>query len=138
MLWRGFTKRCPRCGSGHLFGRWLDMKTHCPQCGYRFEREEGFFLGAYVINLAVSELVVVVVVVILIVQEARGRAGSLVPWIVASAGIQVVLPFFFYPFSKTIWSALDLAMRPLDPHEEAEAILRREGAPPPARERRHP
>jgi len=114
------------------------MKTHCPQCGYRFEREEGFFLGAYVINLAVSELAVVVVVVILIVQEARGRAGSLVPWIVVSAGIQVILPFFFYPFSKTIWSALDLAMRPLDPHEEAEAILRREGAPPPARESRHP
>ena len=114
------------------------MKTHCPQCGYRFEREEGFFLGAYVINLAVSELVVVVVVVILIVQEARGRAGSLVPWIAVSAGIQVVLPFFFYPFSKTIWSALDLAMRPLDPHEEAEAILHREDAPPPARGRRHP
>jgi len=104
VLWRGLTKRCPRCG-------------------FRFEREEGFFLGAYVINLAVSELAVVAVVAALIVQEARGRVGSLLPWIAVSAGIQILLPLVFYPYSKTTWSALDLVMRPLDPHEEAEAVI---------------
>src|SRR5206468_2765022 len=72
MLWRGVTKRCPRCGSGHLFSRWFDLAPDCPRCGYRFEREEGFFLGAYVINLAISELAVVAVVVALIVKEAHG------------------------------------------------------------------
>jgi uncharacterized protein (DUF983 family) len=136
VLLRGLTKRCPRCGGGHLFRRWLDLKPHCPRCGHRFEREEGFFLGAYVINLAVSEMAVVVVVVLLIVQEARGRVGSLLPWIGVSAGIQIILPLLFYPFSKTIWSALDLVMRPLDPHEEPEAILQREDDAHPAEERR--
>jgi uncharacterized protein (DUF983 family) len=125
-LWRGATKRCPRCGGGRLFRRWLEMKASCPRCGFGFEREEGFFLGAYVINLAVSELAVVAVVVTLIVQEARGHAGSLVPWIVVGLAIQLLLPVLFYPFAKTIWSAIDLVMRPLDPHEEAEAVLRQQ------------
>jgi uncharacterized protein (DUF983 family) len=126
LLWRGLTKRCPRCGAGHLFRRWFDMKPNCPRCGYRFEREEGFFLGAYVINLAISEIWVVAVVVALIVQEARGRVGSLVPWLVVGGALQLLLPLLFYPFSKTIWAAIDLMMRPLDPHEEAEAVLLRE------------
>jgi hypothetical protein len=81
-------------------------------------------------------MAVVVVVVLLIVQEARGRVGSLLPRIGVSADIQIVLPLLFYPFSKTIWSALDLVMRPLDPHEEAEAILQREDDAHPAEERR--
>jgi len=28
-----------------------------------------------------------------------------------------------YPFAKTTWAAIDLATRPLDPVEEAEAAL---------------
>jgi uncharacterized protein (DUF983 family) len=127
MLWRGITKRCPRCGSRHLFSRWFDLAPDCPRCGYRFEREEGFFLGAYVINLAISELAVVAVVVALIVKEANGGQVDLVPWISWAIGLQLVLPILAYPFSKTIWAAFDLIMRPLDPAEEAESILLREG-----------
>jgi uncharacterized protein (DUF983 family) len=126
VLWHGFTKRCPRCGAGHLFNGWFDLKPYCPRCSYKFEREEGFFLGAYVINLGVSELGVVAVVVALIVREAQGRAGSLVPWLIVAGALQIVLPVLFYPFSKTIWAAFDLIMRPLEPYEEAEAVLRKE------------
>jgi hypothetical protein len=32
-----------------------------------------------------------------------------------------VVPIVFYPFSYTIWAAVDLAMRPLDPAEQADA-----------------
>src|SRR5438046_2737182 len=55
MLWRGVTRRCPRCGAGHLFSRWFRMADRCPRCGHRFQREEGFQLGAYVINFGVTE-----------------------------------------------------------------------------------
>ena len=105
------------------------MLDRCPGCGYRFEREEGFFLGAYVINLTISEIGVGAVLVPLIIQLAQGRTVSLVPWLAVGAAVQLVLPFLFYPFSRTIWAAFDLMMRPLDPYEEAEAILRRQGAP---------
>jgi len=39
MLWWGFTKRCPRCGSGHLFHGWFNIVDQCPRCGLHFDRE---------------------------------------------------------------------------------------------------
>jgi len=38
---------------------------------------------------------------------------SLVPVLVAGVIISVVLPVLFFPFSRTIWMAIDLAMRPV-------------------------
>jgi len=112
LLVRGVAKRCPWCGAGRLFVRWFDMKPNCPRCGYRFEREEGFFLGAYVINLALTEVMVGAVFIALIVREAQGWHGSLVPWLLVVGAVQVALPFVSYPFSKTIWAAFDLIMHP--------------------------
>jgi hypothetical protein len=37
--------------------------------------------------------------------------------IVATA---VVVPLAFYPVSKTLWSAIDLAMRPLEPEDDVD------------------
>jgi hypothetical protein len=37
--------------------------------------------------------------------------------IVATA---VVVPLAFYPVSKTLWSAIDLAMRPLEPDDDVD------------------
>ncbi len=33
----------------------------------------------------------------------------------------IIVPILFYPSAQAIWSAIDFAMRPLDPVEEAEA-----------------
>src|SRR5216110_568518 len=38
--------RCPRCLRGKLFRGLMDMWERCPQCGFVFEREEGYFTGA--------------------------------------------------------------------------------------------
>jgi hypothetical protein len=35
------------------------------------------------------------------------------------------MPLFFYPFSRTLWVAVELIMRPLEPHEQAEADAHR-------------
>ena len=37
--------------------------------------------------------------------------------IVAAIAVAGLLPLAFYPFSKTIWLAIDLMMRPLEPEE---------------------
>ncbi|MGH9188845.1 MAG: DUF983 domain-containing protein [Acidimicrobiales bacterium] len=118
MLWRGLRRRCPLCGSGGLFTGWFRMRERCPGCGYRFEREEGFFLGAYVVNLAVTEgLLLAVGVVPLIVLLARdpdaGVAGVVAGGLVAA----LLAPLIFYPFSKTLWTAIDLIMRPSETTE---------------------
>src|SRR3954467_1228327 len=38
--------RCPRCLRGKLFRGLFDMWERCPQCGFVFEREPGYFTGA--------------------------------------------------------------------------------------------
>jgi hypothetical protein len=41
----------------------------------------------------------------------------LVPLTTMIVSIAVVFPIFFYPFSKTVWTAIDLRMRPPEPGE---------------------
>ena len=110
MLARGMIKHCPNCGSGHLYRRWFRMVDRCPRCGHRFDREEGFWLGAFVINFAVTEAALAVVFALYIVAEAGGGHGSIAPWLLAGAVVAAAVPLAFYPFSKTIWAAIDLAM----------------------------
>lgn len=118
MLRRGLVKHCPLCGSGHLFTGWFTMRERCPGCGYLFEREEGFFLGAYVVNLAVAEgLVLLLAVVPCIILFANYPDVSVVPVILAGVAAAIVGPLVFYPFSKTVWTAIDLILRPVDAWE---------------------
>ena len=113
MIGRGLLKRCPLCGTGRLFTGWFTMKERCPGCGYLFEREEGFFLGAYVINLGIAQgLVILLAVVPLIVRLASDPDASILPFIVGGVVGAVVAPVVLYPWSKTIWTAFDLILRP--------------------------
>jgi len=85
------------------------MVARCPRCDYLFEREEGFFLGAFVINFAVTQLALGIVLAVLIALEASG--GAPLDVIVAAAvAVAVLVPVVFYPFSKTIWAAIDFFM----------------------------
>jgi len=96
------------------------MAERCPRCRFRFERraEEGSFLGAYVLNLAVTEGALAAVLFGLIAVRANSASGGpLWPVFVAGGLVAVVLPLAFYPFSRTLWVALDLAVRPPGPDE---------------------
>ena len=121
MLGRSLLKRCPLCGGGRLFTGWFRMKERCPTCGYLFEREEGFFLGAYVINLAIAQgLVILLAVVPLIARLAGDPDASIAPFIVGGIVGAVVAPIAFYPWSKTIWTAFDLMLRPVSVEEPSD------------------
>lgn len=113
MLRRGLAKHCPRCGGGHLFRGWFRMLERCPTCGYRFEREEGFFFGAYIVNLVVTEAVLFTVFLAYIgVHGAQGN--DLRVSLVAACASALVVPVLFYPFSRTLWAAIDLIATPLE------------------------
>jgi len=107
---RGMLRRCGRCGAGHLFRRWFTLVERCPRCGYLYDREEGFFLGAFVINFAATEALLAVVIGVMIGLEAS-NGGAPLGVIFAAAAIEtIVVPIVFYPFSKTIWAAIDMVM----------------------------
>ncbi len=103
------------------------MREHCPRCGHRFERkaEEGFFLGALVINFVGVEVVLGIVAAIYIAALAGGHRTSIWPYLGTAAGLAVVLPLATYPLSKTLWAAIDLCLHPPEVTEEADAYLRR-------------
>jgi uncharacterized protein (DUF983 family) len=108
MLGRGLTRRCPRCGQGKLFPRWFTMLPRCPRCDLDFERGEGFWLGSMAVNLGVTEAAFGIVLVGGIVLTWPD-----VPWVwlgVVSVLTNIVVPILFFPFSKTIFLALDLMM----------------------------
>jgi uncharacterized protein (DUF983 family) len=46
-LLRGFRRRCPRCGEGELFRRWLEINERCSHCSLIYQPDAGdtwFFL----------------------------------------------------------------------------------------------
>ncbi|HEX2700450.1 MAG TPA: DUF983 domain-containing protein [Acidimicrobiales bacterium] len=112
MLGRGIVRRCPRCGAGRLFPSWFRMVEDCPGCDLRFERENDFFLGAYVINLGVTEGLLLVGLFAYIFAAVNDPDLPVAPVVVAAVVLAVIGPLVFFPFSRTIWSAIDLAMRP--------------------------
>jgi uncharacterized protein (DUF983 family) len=41
VLGRGLRKRCPHCGKGNLFRRWIAMYDRCSECGLVYQRNHG-------------------------------------------------------------------------------------------------
>ena len=113
MVGRGILRRCAACGSGGLFTRWFAMKDACPRCGYRFAREDGFALGAALVNFAAAEVLLAAVgIVPLIAVLAANPGANVAPVIAASAAAVLLGPVLSYPFSRTVWVAFELMLRP--------------------------
>lgn len=107
---RGLSNRCPNCGGKRLFkdGKLFELNDACPDCGLRFEKDEGFFLGAMSLNYGVT-LVCYLVPVLLLwyfdiasakVAIALAIAGSLlVPMLLyrSSRSWQLMLYYTFLP-----------------------------------------
>jgi len=107
---RGFRRRCPRCGEGKAFETYFKLRESCPVCGYSFEREEGYWTGAMIVNIAACEIWFFIGFVgILIATVPDVNWGAILAVMLVTNGL---LPIFFYPFSKTIWMALDLRFHP--------------------------
>lgn len=122
MLGRGARRRCPRCGAGKLFRTWWSIADRCPRCGIRFVREEGYFTGVYLVNFTVVLALLFVLIMGATVYLSGNPNASLVPFLVSGVVLAVVVPLVFYPFARTIWAALDLAMTPMELEEILDAV----------------
>lgn len=116
---RGLRKHCAHCGGSGLFDGWWTMKPNCPTCGMKFERDAGYGTGAMIVNTAVTIGMFLLVFVGIMVATWPD-----VPWtaaLVITIGVNLVVPVVFYPWSKTIFLGMDLAVRPLSETETAAA-----------------
>ncbi|HUR78620.1 MAG TPA: DUF983 domain-containing protein [Acidimicrobiales bacterium] len=121
MVLRGARLRCPRCGGGKLFRNWFKLKQRCPTCGYKFEREAGFWLGGYVMNVVIGEGLLAIYLLVFAAKAISNPDIEFVPWLTGAIVLAVVPPLLFFPFSRTTWMAMDLLLHPLEPWEVAEA-----------------
>ena len=119
MMGRALLRRCPRCGGKGWFRGWFAKVERCRTCGYRYEREPGFLLGAVTINTIVTFGLLAAVLLVGTILSYPDIA--VVPMLIASGAVAILVPIIFYPFSYTVWAAVDLAMRPLDAAEQADA-----------------
>jgi uncharacterized protein (DUF983 family) len=112
LLARALRRRCPRCGE-KVFEGWFKMHERCPRCAHLYERESGYWVMAIVINTAVMEaLFAILFLTVIVASMPDVDWRSLLVALVITNGI---FPVFFYPFSKTIWVAIDLYLHPSDP-----------------------
>lgn len=123
MLRRGVRRRCPRCGGGQLFRTWWSIRDRCPRCGLLFAREPGYFTGVYLVNFGLVLAVLFVEVMGFAVLLANRPDAPVLPPLLLGLVIAVAMPVIFYPFARTTWSALDLAMTPMELDEILDAVV---------------
>jgi len=122
---RAMRLRCPHCGGSPIFVTWSRLVPNCPVCGLGLERgEQGYWLGAYFFNLMAMEAVFTVWFVGFLVWTWPSTPWALFQ--VTTLILMLAVPFAFFPFSKTLFLAFDLWVRP--PGEE-DFILPHERAP---------
>jgi uncharacterized protein (DUF983 family) len=111
-LARALLVRCPVCGSRGIFASWFRMKPHCPRCNLALDRHESedYFLGGMMLNIVLAELAFVTGMVIWLIASWPDPPWTLIEWV--GIPFMVIAPIVFYPLSKTIWLAFDLAFRP--------------------------
>ena len=111
-LWRGLTRRCPWCGQGRLFSGWFRMAEACPRCGLPLGQEEGAFLGAMAVNYGVAGALFLGILIVWTAATAPDIPVG--PILVVSLGVSAAAILLFYPFSKTLWAAVDLLLHRMD------------------------
>lgn len=115
LLRNGIRKKCPVCGQGKLFRRWSKILEQCPRCHLQFDRIEGHSLGALGLNTIATVIVLFVTVTVSVVLTIP--TIPVLPLVSLCLGVAIVMPILFAPFSWTLWTAIDLAMRPPTPGE---------------------
>jgi uncharacterized protein (DUF983 family) len=112
---RALLLRCPNCGGGPVLEHYLKLRVRCGTCGLRLQRgEHDYFIGAVFILFTLTGLLIyaVLTVTLLVTRE--------VPWDLLEIGLPVltaVALVVLYPFSKLLWLAFDLLLRPVTPAE---------------------
>ena len=99
------------------------MVADCPRCGLHFEREAGYWTGALAINtILVGGAFAITFVIALALTIPNVPVAPLLAILVPIVGLG---PLVTYPFSKTLWVALDRAfLQRLDPAERPDEQVR--------------
>jgi hypothetical protein len=87
------------------------MRSQCAVCGLAFERgEEGYQVGSYMFNIVAAELMFAAVFLVIVLATWPSPSWALLQY--GGIALMVVVPFVLFPFTKTLFLAFDLLIRP--------------------------
>ena len=108
MFARALRLVCPLCGGGRLFSGWFAMNERCSACGFKFERETGYFLGSIYVNYGVA--VAIAIVLHLLMQNVWHRTA--LEQVLVIGGIVGAFGLGFFRHARALWLAFDLSFDP--------------------------
>jgi uncharacterized protein (DUF983 family) len=106
--------RCPNCGRGRLFRGVFRMLTHCPECGLSYFPEQGYYVGAMIINyVATTAVVVAIFLLSLLFRDFTTLSTNfkILLWMVFATGLSLSLVRHSYSF----WLGIDFWIKPRKP-----------------------
>ena len=101
--------RCPFCLKGRVFDGLFNTLRRCPECGYFFARESGYFLGSVYFGYGATVLVVLGAWPIL--KYVIGLESELITLGIL-ATVAGLFPIWFFRYSRMMWMAFDLYWNP--------------------------
>lgn len=120
MFGRAAVLKCPLCGSRRtLIRRWVGRHERCRTCGIKWNREQGFELGSVGLNFLFTFVVIAVGMIAAFIATAPDF--PVVALTLGFMGGAIVLPLLFFPFTNTLWLAVDLLSHKPDAAELADA-----------------
>jgi len=108
MLGHGIRLRCPRCGVGQLYEKPFKMYVNCPYCDLKFEREQGYFIGAIYINYAATVAIAVPGFFLLDAFTGMTIDQQLILWV----PFAVIFPLLFFHHARSLWLVMDHYFNP--------------------------
>jgi uncharacterized protein (DUF983 family) len=119
---RAVRLRCPRCGATPLFPgpppnpsagaagwpalrrlkSWFVMEPQCLLCGLRYERAQGYFVGAIYINYAASTTIAIGGYFVLRYCCDLSTAMQFAIWV----PFLLIFPLWFFRWSRSLWLGL--------------------------------
>jgi len=112
-LARGARLCCPVCGRAGVFQSPFRVRPHCDACGALFQREEGFFVGAIMINVVTTEAAVMATAGLWLLSTS-GRDGGATMLTLLFA-VALLFPIAFYHHAWSLWLAADHLVEGLPP-----------------------
>ena len=95
--------RCPACGKSSIIQRPFQIKHHCGSCDTLFEREEGFFVGAIMVNVIITEFVILALYFISLLLIGSHFQLILTLLLI----VAILFPIAFYHYSWSVWLSFD-------------------------------
>lgn len=91
-----------------MFQGWFTMRPACELCGLRFERAQGYFVGAIYLNYTLTATIVMAGYLFLWWYADLSLTTQFLIWV----PVAVLIPLWFFRYSRSLWLSLELLVNP--------------------------